>query len=331
VVFCEWSLKNLRPHISLLFATKKRRLLLSEFKADYRNSFDKLQTFFAKNPPFVSITRDQLVAFFAWLQDEYVCVANGHNQRKPIHLSLKTILNIHVALSALWTWAVNEGLVEKNIVRTIDAPRVQPPVIETFVKEQIEALLKACDRSAKWKTKESIASERPTADRDRAIVLLLLDSGIRAQELCDIRFGEINLGNNNIKVKGKGSKERIAYFGKRTAKALWKYVLPRLNTSKPEDRLFLVGSPDDAREMDRHVLCKLLQRIGERAGVPNVHPHRFRHSFAITYLRNGGDVFTLQSLLGHSDLTMVKHYARIAQTDCAKVHQTASPVDNWRL
>jgi integrase/recombinase XerD len=299
--------------------------------ADYRNSFDKLQTFFAKNPPFVSITRDQLVAFFAWLQDEYVCVANGHIQRKPIHLSPKTILNIHIALSALWTWAVNEGLVEKNIVRTIDAPRVQPPVIETFSKEQIEALLKACDRSAKWKTKESIASERPTADRDRAIVLLLLDSGIRAQELCDIRFGEINLSNNNIKVKGKGSKERIVYFGKRTAKALWKYILPRLNTSKLEDRLFLVGNPDDAREMDRHVLCKLLQRIGERAGVPNVHPHRFRHSFAITYLRNGGDVFTLQSLLGHSDLTMVKHYARIAQTDCAKVHQTASPVDNWRL
>ena len=117
--------------------------------ADYRNSFDKLQTFFAKNPPFVSITRDQLVAFFAWLQDEYVCAANGHIQRKPIHLSPKTILNIHVALSALWTWAVNEGLVEKNIVRTIDAPRVQPPVIETFSKEQIEALLKACDRSAR--------------------------------------------------------------------------------------------------------------------------------------------------------------------------------------
>ena len=117
--------------------------------ADYRNSFDKLQTFFAKNPPFVSITSAQLVAFFARLQDEFVCVVNGHTQRKPIHLSPKTILNIYVALSALWTWAVNEGSVEKNIVRTIDAPRIQPPVIETFGKEQIEALLKGCDRSAR--------------------------------------------------------------------------------------------------------------------------------------------------------------------------------------
>jgi hypothetical protein len=102
VVSCEWSLQNLRPHISLLFATK--------------NGVSCCRNSIAESPPFVSITRDQLVAFFAWLQDEYMCVANGHIQRKPIHLSPKTILNIHVALSALWTWAVNEGPVEKNIL-----------------------------------------------------------------------------------------------------------------------------------------------------------------------------------------------------------------------
>ena len=193
MVFCGWSLKNLRPHISLLFATKKRRFLLSEFKADYAGIQPQkgvhMSTSTTRNSPCRRVPRGcfftserlarvparsltiatrstscklslpkptvrihharPLVAFFAWLQDEYVCAANGHIQRKPIHLSPKTILNIHVALSVLWTWEVNEGLVEKNIVRTIDAPRVQPPVIETFSKEQIEALLKACDRSAR--------------------------------------------------------------------------------------------------------------------------------------------------------------------------------------
>ena len=64
--------------------------------ADYRNSFEKLRAFFAKDPPFVSITREQIVAFFAWLQDEYVSQSNGHIQRKPVHLSPKTILNIHL-------------------------------------------------------------------------------------------------------------------------------------------------------------------------------------------------------------------------------------------
>ena len=83
--------------------------------------------------------------------------------------------------------------------------------------------------------------------------------------------------------------------------------------------------------MTREHLCLLLHRLGERAGIRKVHPHRFRHTFAINYLRNGGDVFTLKELLGHSDLEMTEHYARIAQVDTANGHRKAGPVDNWRL
>lgn len=97
------------------------------------------------------------------------------------------------------------------------------------------------------------------------------------------------------------------------------------------DPLFVVGARHKARPMDRSVLHHLLQRIGERAGVRNTYPHRFRHTFAINYLRNGGDLFTLQAMLGHSDLEMVRRYARIAQVDVAQAQQRASPVDKWRL
>jgi integrase/recombinase XerD len=297
--------------------------------SDYRNCFNKLLLYFTDDPPLSPITRAQLIEFFDWLHNVYISHPGGVIKRPSVKLSPKSLLNIHTAVSALWTWAVEEGIAERNLVHSISAPKVNDPVIETFTKEQTEALLQACERTAKYK--DGSSNERPTADRDRSIVLLLLDSGIRAQELCGITIGDANLNGNSIKITGKGSKERIVYFGKRTAKAIWKYLLPRINTMKPDDYLFLVDYPNDPRQMDRKVLGHLLKRIGDRAGVPNVHPHRFRHTFAITYLRNGGDVFTLQNLLGHSSLEMVKRYARIAQMDCARVHQTASPVDNWKL
>jgi integrase/recombinase XerD len=78
-------------------------------------------------------------------------------------------------------------------------------------------------------------------------------------------------------------------------------------------------------------LRQVINALGEKAGVNHSYPHRFRHTFAITYLRSGGDVFTLQILLGHSSLDMVRRYALVAEIDAERVHRKASPADNWRL
>lgn len=83
--------------------------------------------------------------------------------------------------------------------------------------------------------------------------------------------------------------------------------------------------------MNPNSLRQLLKSLAQKAKVRDCHPHRFRHTFAITYLRAGGDVFTLQALLGHSSLDMVRHYARIAEVDLANAHRKASPADNWQL
>ena len=95
-------------------------------------------------------------------------------------LSAKTVKNIHTNLSALWHWALDEGLVKKNIIRSIEPPPVNDAVIQTFTKDETEILLKACDTTRTWKSRAETTSQRATGVRDRAIILTLLDTGMRA-------------------------------------------------------------------------------------------------------------------------------------------------------
>jgi len=83
--------------------------------------------------------------------------------------------------------------------------------------------------------------------------------------------------------------------------------------------------------LTRKGVLLLVKRLGEKASVHNVHPHRFRHTYAIQFLRNGGNLFELQQILGHEDLAMVKNYVRLAQLDLENAARRSSPADNWRL
>ncbi len=175
---------------------------------------------------------------------------------------------------------------------------------------------------------------RPTAKRDRALILTLLDTGLRASELCALKIGDVDPKTGKVQIKhgllggAKGGKGRTVYLGKAVRRALWLYLSSRDDGEDPDAPLF-IGKFN--RPMNRDVLRQVIASLGEKAGVKNCHPHRFRHTFALTYLREGGDVFTLQALLGHRSLDMVQHYARIAEIDIERVHRRASPADNWHL
>jgi integrase/recombinase XerD len=303
--------------------------------ADYHVTRKKVQLYFPDDPVFTSLTRARWIDFFAWLQSEYISQPNTLIPRRPKPLSAKSVFNIHTNLGSLYAWCVEEEIADRNLIHTIDRPRYEDPVIEPFSRDEMAALLKACDKTRGWVERDTIHSSRYTAVRDRCIIRLLLDTGVRAEELCTITYANLNLGTNSITIRGKGKgrdqKERTVHFGKLCAQSIWKYLMPRLDRIRPDDPLFLKRAVIDGSPMNRASLYQLIRDIGDRAGVQNCHPHRFRHTFAITYLRNGGDVFTLQMLLGHSDIEMVKRYAQIAQADCATVHRKASPVDNWKV
>ena len=114
---------------------------------------------------------------------------------------------------------------------------------------------------------------------------------------------------------GKKSKLRTVFIGKLSRSSIWRYL-----TGKDINAYDYVFTSKENRPMDRHSIRKLLVYLGEKAEIQDVYPHRFRHTFAIQYLRNGGDIYTLQRILGHSSLEMVKRYLSIAKADCEKAH-----------
>jgi site-specific recombinase XerD len=215
----------------------------------------------------------------------------------------KTILNRHIGLAAFWTWALKQepSFVDRHVVRLVDKPRPKRILIDPFSEVEVRALL-------------SVMRNKPV--RDRAIIYLLLDTGMRASELVGIERKDINFTANKVKVLGKGNKERLLPFSDRTAKALSRHLASTVGTPFP---------------FSRTTLTSIVARLGERASVNECYPHRFRHTFAIEYLRNNGDPYTLQFSLDHSTMTMVSRYVKIAQIDIDRVHRKASPVENWRL
>jgi integrase/recombinase XerD len=217
----------------------------------------------------------------------------------------KTILNYHIGLSALWTWALRENYVDRHIIRLIHRPDPQQVVIQPFSKVEIKAMLSSVKRNQ---------------DRDRSLIMFLLDTGLRASELIGLKLSDIDLVARRIKVLGKGNKERLIPFSPRTASTIFRYISSL--DAVPETKIY---------PYTRNSLADLVRAIGDRAGVAGSHPHRFRHTFAVNYLKNGGDPFTLQDILGHTTMEMVKVYLHLAQVDIDLAHKRASPVEGWEL
>ena len=295
------------------FIAANARRLSAHTLADYDNTFRRFEAYLERDPPISAITPAHINAFLASM--------NG--------LSAKTLRNYHTGLSALWTWALKEGLVQRHIVRAVDPPKPEKREIIPYTEQDIRAMLAACDQSRSYVRpgKRRCTNARPTAARDRAIIAFLVDTGVRASELCNLRVRDVHLANLQALVMGKGSKERLVEFSPNTAKHLWRYLATR---DQPEDHHFLFVSLD-GQSLSRYALRRVILNIGARAGVPNANVHRFRHTFAIQFLRNQGNIFALQRMLGHSTLDMVNRYLRIAQADIKQAHQTASPLANWGL
>ena len=233
------------------------------------------------------------------------------------HLSGHTINSYLRALRAFWSWAEAEGFIGENPFSRIRIPKAPRKIIPTFSETQIKALLAAVDTS----TGEGF--------RNYAILLTLLDTGLRVSELTNLRLQDVNLEGRLLKVWGKGAKERLVPIGARVQKALWKYVtFYRPEPATPRyDRAFLTRH---GRPLTKDRVEAIVERYGRKVGITGVRvsPHTFRHTFAVMFLRNGGNVFSLQRIMGHSTLDVLRIYVNMAQADIQEAHRRYSPADN---
>jgi integrase/recombinase XerD len=277
------------------------------------------------------ITSSDLTRYFAYLRTDYKPQRQGSNVEP---LSGSTLQNHWKANRRFFRWAQDEiGLKERPDVR-LKLPSNNPRTILPLSEADIRALLDAAEytREAQASGRRNFRMKRSTGDRDSAFIILLLDTGLRCGEACRLNIKDVDLENGEVFIAPFGNsrrktKSRVVPVGKAARRILWRYLTTRQDAAK-DDPLF---STITGRRLNNNSARLLLKSLGEKAGVSNCHPHRLRHTFAVEYLRNGGDIFTLQMILGHSSLDMVRVYLQLVKADAKNAHRRSSPADKWRL
>jgi integrase/recombinase XerC/integrase/recombinase XerD len=233
-----------------------------------------------------------------------------------IRNSPSTACHCHTTLSVFFGYMVTEGLIKSTPMKSVEKPKRRRTIIDTFTPEQVELILSTCGNDF-------------YGIRDRCMILIMLDCGLRVSELVGLTLDNIALEDQTFIVVGKGNKERMVPYGDTVKNVLVRYLGRRAKIV--ENRLLVncYGKP-----ISRYSVREIISRKGDRVGITGVRcsPHTFRHTCAVQFLRSGGDIFTLQRLLGHSTLEMTKRYCEsLNAADVQNKHRLYSPVDNMNL
>ena len=226
---------------------------------------------------------------------------------KERNLSMRSVHDVRARISSLYKWAEQE-LGIPNAVSNVRNPKYTKRVIEPLTPTELKTVVKNLNKNS---------------HRFNAILLTLLDSGLRVSELCNLTVADYTQDTGKIFVRsGKGNKDRIVYVGKKARKAIWRYLATRPD-AEPTEPLF---ASNNQTNLSRYNVRRDLKNYGKRFGI-KLNPHKFRHTFAVNFLRNGGNLKQLQDILGHSAINTVTIYLKLAEVDLEKA-KAFSPVDN---
>lgn len=223
-------------------------------------------------------------------------------------------------IKAWLRWLVAEGDLDANPMDRVAMPRLERRIPPPFTPEDVRRLLAACDRHT------------ARGARDYALVLTLLDSGLRSAECCALRVGDVNLRTGLALVMGKGRKQRQVRVGAKARGAIVRMLGWREDATGDGRGAAPMWMGYDVNRRPRGALTtsglqSVLRRLGQKAGVMPCSPHRFRRTFALWMLRDGCDLHTLRMMMGHSNLAVLQRYLALSGEDIERAHKLHSPAD----
>jgi len=227
------------------------------------------------------------------------------------------------SMRSFYKYLEREGIITTNPMQYISSPKLDRRLPSFLTNTEINRLLEAPD------------AEDPYGRRDRAFLELLYASGLRVSELAGLKLDQVNLETREVRVIGKGSKERIVLMGEPAARALEVYIeeardlIPKIKptsrTNRRKTRAVFVNS--EGYPLTERSVQEILQKYADKAGIgKKVHPHMLRHTFATHLLDGGADLRVVQELLGHADLSTTQIYTHISKSQAKKVYLSAHPM-----
>lgn len=215
-------------------------------------------------------------------------------------ISKVTLDNKRRVLNSFFSWALNEDYIMQNPMRKVKKIKTDKLIKQPFTEEQVELLRGACRTL-----------------RETAIVELFASTGMRVGEMETLEISRIDFAVGEVVVFGKGAKERVAYLNARAKLHLMRY----LNSRADKCPAVFVSEKGEVKGLSISRIEKIIKAIGERAGVENTHPHRFRRTTATTAIGRGMPIEQVQQMLGHTSIETTTRYAIVSQKNVKASHE----------
>ena len=254
----------------------------------YRRDLQKLLVFYADNHiDYRTVTLEQLDQFAGQLREEGI--------------QARSVARILSGVRSFYRFLTLEKEVEQDPTELLESPQTGKHLPEVLSVEEIDSIINVIDVS------------KPEGIRDRAIIEVLYGCGLRISELCNLRISQLYLEDKYIRVKGKGSKERLVPIEGVAIDRVREWLVTRMGCKvKPSEEDYVFVSLTRGSRLSRISLFVYIKDYAERAGIKkNISPHTFRHSFATHLLEGGANLRAIQMMLGHEDISTTEIYMHI--------------------